>query len=111
MYEENHAEIKDLCNDLETKLDEVGVDLKDIPFDYKLINHYGQIDQELGNIHDWYDKKKKTLVKFGHWYSKYLQEREQIYNKLNNLTSELKGINNSVQNIKLQEFSRVQLEQ
>lgn len=111
MYEETHAEIKDVCNGFETMLDEIGVDLRDIPFDYKLINRYGQIDQELGNIHKWYDANREIMKQIREWHSIYLDDRVRIQNMLNDMKTEIKDINNTVQNIKLQEFSRVQREQ
>ncbi len=41
---ENHAEIKDKCDGLETRLDEIAVDIRDLLFDYKIVETYSAID-------------------------------------------------------------------
>ena len=42
---ESHAEIKDACDGIETKLDEIAADIREVPFDYKIVEKYANIDQ------------------------------------------------------------------
>ena len=97
---ENHAEIKDNCDGLETRLDEIASDIRNLPFDYKLVDIYSNIDGELYDIYEWYDSAKDTI-------QRYLKEKEAIERRLKELDVHTKSLNNHVQNLKLQEFSRV----
>ena len=110
MNEELHAEIKDKCGSLDTRLDEIGEDLRNISFNYKLIDQYGSIDQEVAKVYQWYDKNKKIIKKLNKWVTKYQNEKSMIEETLSNLELKTKQLNNTVQNIKLQEFSRGQHE-
>lgn len=98
---ENHAEIKDKCDGLETRLDEIATDIRDLPFDYKLIEKYTDIDNDIHKLYEWYDGMKKML-------KKYLEEKDIVENKLKELDTKTKFLNNTVQSLKLQEFSRDQ---
>ncbi len=98
---ENHAEIKDKCDGLETRLDEIAADIRDLPFDYKLIEKYNAIDNDIDKLYEWYDGMKKML-------KKYLEEKDLVENKLKELDTKTKFLNNAVQSLKLQEFSRDQ---
>ena len=98
---ENHAEIKDKCDGLETRLDEIAANIRDLPFDYKLIEKYTDIDNDIHKLYEWYDGMKKML-------KKYLEEKDIVENKLKELDTKTKFLNNAVQSLKLQEFSRDQ---
>jgi archaellum component FlaC len=98
---ENHAEIKDKCDGLETRLDEIATDIRDLPFDYKLVEKYKSIDEDIQKLYEWYDGMKKML-------KKYLEEKDLVENKLKELDTKTKFLNNVVQSLKLQEFSRDQ---
>jgi septation ring formation regulator EzrA len=98
---ENHAEIKDKCDGLETRLDEIAANIRDLPFDYKLIERYTDIDNDIHKLYEWYDGMKKML-------KKYLEEKDIVENKLKELDTKTKFLNNTVQSLKLQEFSRDQ---
>ena len=98
---ENHAEIKDKCDGLETRLDEIATDIRDLPFDYKLVEKYNSIDEDIQKLYEWYDGMKKML-------KKYLEEKDIVENKLKELDTKTKFLNNTVQSLKLQEFSRDQ---
>ena len=47
---EDHAEFKDACQDLETRIDEISDDLRKLPTDYKLIGQYSDIDKEINEV-------------------------------------------------------------
>jgi septation ring formation regulator EzrA len=98
---DNHAEIKDKCDDLETRLDEIASDIRDLPFDYKLVDIYSNIDEEIHNIYEWYESMKELI-------KAYTKEKVVIDGRLRDLETRTKSLNHSVQNLKLQEFSRAQ---
>jgi len=98
---ENHAEIKDKCDGLETRLDEIADDIRHLPFDYKIVDKYTNIDEEIHEIYEWYDNMK-DLIK------RYLAEKSVIEKRLGDLDKRSKELNNTVQNLKLQAFSRAQ---
>lgn len=98
---ESHAELKDKCDGLETRLDEIAADIRGLPFDYKLIEKYHSIDEDVQKLYEWYDSMK-TLFK------RYSQEKIVIEKKLQELDKRTKFLNNEVQNLKLREFSRGQ---
>jgi hypothetical protein len=100
---ESHAEIKDRCNGLETRLDEIAADIRDIPFNYRVVHIYSNIDEEIYEIYEWYESMK-TLI------NRYIQEKVAIENRLKDLDLESKSLNNLVQNLKSRAFSRDQLE-
>ena len=100
---ESHAEIKDKCDGLETRLDEIAADIRDLPFDYRLVDRYTTIDEEMNEIQEWYEKSKEMI-------QRYLNEREDVENRPQQLDIHLKTLNNEVQNLKLQAFSRGQRE-
>jgi hypothetical protein len=58
---ENHAEIKDKCDGLETRLDEIAADIRDLPFNYKTVEVYSEIDGEIHEIYEWYDSAKVII--------------------------------------------------
>ena len=97
---ESHAEIKDKCDSLESRLDEIATDIRNLPFDYSLVDTYSNIDEEIYEIYEWYESMK-TLI------NRYIQEKVAIENRLKDLDLKSKSLNNEVQNSKLQEFSRV----
>ena len=99
---DNHAEIKDKCDGLETRLDEIAADIRDLPFDYKLVEKYHNIDEDINKLYEWYDSMKKIL-------KQYSREKLIVEKKLQELDKKTKFLNNEVQTLKLQEFSRDQL--
>ena len=50
---DNHAEIKDKCDGLDTRLEELAADIRDLPTNYKLISKYNNIDDALQKMYDW----------------------------------------------------------
>lgn len=98
MMSEFHAEIKDKCDGLETRLDEIAADIRDLPFNYKIVEVYSGIDDEMNDIYEWYDSTK-VIIK------RYLKEKEAIERRLVELDVHTKSLNNHVQRLKLQEFS------
>lgn len=98
---ESHAELKDECDGLENRLDEIAADIRDLPFDYKLVEKYHSIDEDVQKLYEWYDSMKKLI-------KRYSQEKIVVEQKLYELDKKTKLLNNEVQNLKLQEFSRAQ---
>ena len=98
---ESHAEIKDKCDGLDTRLEELAVDIRDLPTNYKLISKYNNIDEDLQKLYDWYHTMKDVL-------KQYTQEKQIVEAKLEQLDTSTKSLNNEVQNLKLQEFSHDQ---
>ncbi len=98
---ESHAEIKDECDDLEIRLDEIAADIRVLPTDYRLISKYNDIDEDLQRLYTWYNKMKNTL-------QRYSQEKVLVEKKLKELNKKTKFLNNDVQSLKLQEFSHDQ---
>lgn len=87
-------EFKDKCQDLEVRLEEIVVDLQELTTDYKLAERYADIDQEVYEMLEWYERIKNEKMKM----EKHLKRVDQ----------ELRMFNNDVQNLKLREFSRAQ---
>jgi chromosome segregation ATPase len=96
---DKHAEIKDKCDGLETRLDEIAFDIRDLQFDYKLVEKYTGIDEQLHEIQKWYEAMKDFI-------KRYTAEKSVIEKRLEDLDTKSKLLNNEVQNIRLQEFSR-----
>ena len=97
---DSHAEIKDKCDGLENRLDEIAADIRDLPFHYKLVDKYTTIDEELHEIYEWYDTMKNM-------FHRYTSEKQAIEKRIMELNVESRSLNNEVQNLKLQAFSRV----
>jgi len=89
---EAHAEIKDICDEIESKLDEIAMDMREKPFNYKLIDQYTRIDQEVYEIYEWYEKNKAM-------FEKYQNEKNTINERLKELDRQTRFLNNEVQNI------------
>lgn len=98
---ESHAEMKDAFDGIETRLEEIAADIRNLPFDFKVVEQYSHIDEEMYQIYEWYEKKKKFI-------QDYLSERKHHENKLMELDERSKILNNHVQDLKLQAFSRDQ---
>jgi chromosome segregation ATPase len=98
---DNHAEIKDKCDGLDTRLEELAADIRELPTQYKLISKYNNIDDDLQKLYDWYHTMKDVL-------KQYTQEKQIVEAKLEQLDTQTKSLNNEVQNLKLQEFSHDQ---
>jgi hypothetical protein len=86
-------EFKDACLGLDVRSEEIAVDLRDLPTDYKLAERYMEIDQEIYEMLEWYERVKK--------------ERLEMEERLKRTDRDLKFLNNDVQRVKLREFSRV----
>ena len=95
--DEDHAEIKDRCDTIENKLDEIALDMKSMNFNYKFVEEYTNIDREVCEIHEWYDKNRELI-------KRYLHEKENIKNKLCILEKNVKKFNNNIQNNKSQKL-------
>jgi septation ring formation regulator EzrA len=91
---EDHAEVKDRCIGLETRLDEIASDIRNLPFNYKLVEKYSNIDENVQEIHDWYEKNKIIL-------ENYMEEKSIIDAKLRDLEKSTKFLNHETQNIKM----------
>ena len=87
-------EFKDECQDLEVRIEEMAVDLRDLPTDYKLAERYTELDQEVYEMMEWYKKVKR--------------ERRQMEERLRHTEKELKFLSNDVNRLKLREFSHAQ---
>jgi chromosome segregation ATPase len=85
-------EFKDACQSLDVRIEEIAVDLRDLPTDYKLAERYTQIDQEIYEMHKWYERVKK--------------ERIQMEERLRRVSENLRDLDNDVNRFKLREFSR-----
>jgi len=96
---ENHAEIKDKCDDLECRLEQLASDIRDLPFNYKITERYSHIDEELFNVYEWYEKHREML-------KQYQEERVKYIETLKQLDTFTKNLNNEIQNTKSQAFFR-----
>jgi len=90
---EDHAEIKDQCDALDSKLEEIAADIRNLSFNYNFVEQYSNIDQELYEIYEWYEENREIV-------KKYTEEREIIMNKLNVLKKDIMFFNNNIQNSK-----------
>lgn len=93
---ESHAEIKDMCDGIETKLDEIAADIREAPFNYKLVDKYTNIDQEVYEIYEWYDRHKQLLSD----YENYKKEKPIIIQRIHELEKQVRFLNHDVQNNK-----------
>jgi|SRR6056300_521703 chromosome segregation ATPase len=87
-------EFKDSCRDLEVRSEEVAADLRELPIDYTLAERYMEIDQEIYELCEWYEKAKK--------------ERIEADERLKRVSMNLQNLDNDVNRFKLREFSRAQ---
>lgn len=85
-------EFKDECQNLEVRIEEMAVDLRELPTDYKLAERYTELDQEVYEMMEWYKKVK--------------QEKKWMEERLERADKELRFLNNDIQRLKLREFSR-----
>ena len=85
-------EFKDSCRDLEVRSEEVAADLRDLPIDYTLAERYMEIDQEIYDMKEWYERVKK--------------ERIEMEKRLKRVSMNLQNLDNDVNRFKLREFSR-----
>ena len=102
---DDHAEFKDACQDLETRIDEVAADMRKLPTDYTMIEKYSSIDKEINEVSEWYEEKRKELFLF---IETYKLERKLMNVKISRIDSNIKNLNNDVQNLKLLAFSHDQ---
>jgi chromosome segregation ATPase len=100
-----HAEFKDTCQELETRIDEIAVDLRNLPTDYKLAEKYADIDREICEVSEWYDTKKREIINI---HKRYWNERNVMEARVSKINDDLKKFNNQVQTLKLREFSHAQ---
>ena len=87
-------EFKDACQGLDVRIEEIAADLRELQTDYTLAERYTEIDQEIYEMLEWYERVKK--------------ERKIMEERLRRVDMELKHLNNDVQSLKLQAFSRAQ---
>lgn len=95
----DHAEFKDKYQELNTKSDEIAADLSIVPNEYKLAEQYTDIDQEIYELYQWYDEKKKMI-------EAYMRERVEQEEKIVKITRKMKMLNNDVQNARLRAVSQ-----
>lgn len=98
---DQHAEIKDRCDDLDTRLEQMCDDIRKVRVHYKLIDQCYDIDRQVGEIYEWYDDRKEML-------RQYECERKIALEKLKDLDAKSKVLNNAIQNVKSQAFSHDQ---
>jgi septation ring formation regulator EzrA len=91
---EDHAEVKDKCIGLETKLDEIASEIRNLPFNYKLVEKYSNIDENVHEIYDWHEKNKIIL-------ENYMKEKSIVDEKLRDLEKSTRFLNHETQNIKM----------
>lgn len=94
---EAHAEVKDKCYDIQTKLDEIATDIREIPFYYKIVEQYTDIDQEVYEVYEWYERYKQAMID----YENCMKERPAILERLQELDRKTRFLNHDVQNIKM----------
>ena len=87
-------EFKDKCQDLEVRLEEIAVDLQELPTDYRFAERYVEVDQEVYEMVKWYEKIKN--------------EKKKMEERLRRVEHEMKLLNNDLQSLKLREFSHAQ---
>ena len=102
---EDHAEFKDACQGLETRIDEVAIDMRKLPTDYNMIEKYSSIDKEITEVSEWYEMKREELNRF---VKRYELERKHMNIKISRIDSDINRLNNDVQNLKLLAFSHDQ---
>ena len=105
MLEEQHAEFKAAYQDLETRIDEVAEDMRKLPTDYAMVEQYNSIDKEINEVSEWYEEKRKDLFLF---IETYKLECKLMNVKISKIDSDIKHLNNHVQNLKLLAFSHDQ---
>ena len=91
-----HAEIKDACDGIELKLDEIATDIRGMPFNYKIVDKYATIDEEVQEIYEWYDKHKQLLTE----YENYKNEHSLVVQRIHDLEKRVRFLNHDVQNNK-----------
>jgi predicted nuclease with TOPRIM domain len=87
-------EFKDKCLGLDVRSEEIAADLRELQTDYTLAERYTEIDQEIYEMLEWYERVKK--------------ERKIMEERLKRVDRDLRYLNNDVQSLKLQAFSRAQ---
>jgi chromosome segregation ATPase len=87
-------EFKDRCQDLEVRGEELAADLRQLPMDYKLAERYTEIDQEIYEMMEWYERMKR--------------EKREMEERLRRVEWAMKLLNNDIQDYKLYQFSREQ---
>lgn len=87
-------EFKDACCDLDVRSEEIATDLRNLPIDYILAERYMEIDQEIYEMKEWYERVKK--------------ERIEMEKRFKRVDRDLRHFNNDVQRFKLRELSRDQ---
>lgn len=98
MFEE-HAEFRDKYQELNAKADEIAADLSTVTIEYALAEKYTDIDQEIYELHLWYEEKKKM-------FEQYARERQEQEEKIVRITRKMKALNNDVQNARLRAMYR-----
>lgn len=84
-------EFKDSCKGLDVRIEEIAADLRELPTDYKLAERYMDIDQEIYEMLEWYEKIKR--------------EKAKMEERLKRVDRDIKFLNNDVQRYKIHEFS------
>jgi predicted nuclease with TOPRIM domain len=92
---DSHVEIKDNCDDLETVMDEIAICIREMQFNYKLVERYTDIEEQVYEVYEWYEKNKKFL-------EDYMSERDIIKERLKRIEKDVRFLNHDVQNNKLQ---------
>jgi len=87
-------ELHDACQDLDVKMEEIALDLSDFQTNYKLAERYIDIDRQIHELFDMYNHIKNY--------------KKSMVLKLQNVTKEIRKLDNEVNSLKLQEFSHAQ---
>jgi len=94
---EGHDEFKDIYQDLDARINEITTKLQALPIeDYKIIERYTSLDEEMNDVIDWYENKRNEIILFC---NKYDFEKKLIGVKLSRMECTLQILDNDVQQI------------
>jgi len=97
---EQHTEFKDTCQDLDAHINEITVKLQTLPIeDYKIIERYTGLDEEMNDVIEWYENKRNEIILFC---NKYDFEKKLMGVKLSRMEDTLQILDNDVEQIKSQ---------
>ena len=97
---EQHMEFKDTCQDLDAHINEITVKLQTLPIeDYKIIERYTGLDEEMNDVIEWYENKRNEIILFC---NKYDFEKKLMGVKLSRMEDTLQILDNDVEQIKSQ---------
>lgn len=97
---EDHDEFKDIYQNLDARINEITVKLQSLPIeDYKIIERYTGLDEEMNDVIEWYENKRNEIILFC---NKYDFEKKLMGVKLSRMEDTLQILDNDVEQIQLQ---------